>query len=129
MDPGIKIYKGKRGGKERSFSMTWRMLFFGKQSKKGTSATGPHGSDSVEETGQLATDTPSSCGHSPRHAACPVPKSPSSAVQRHARETELTVCASQERLSYLPNGWLPTLLKVSSFPVPVAPILKYEASS
>ena len=26
MDPGIKIWKGKRGGKERSFSMAWRMV-------------------------------------------------------------------------------------------------------
>lgn len=84
-------------------------IFFGKQSKKGTSAAGPHDSDSVEETGQLATDTPSSCGHSPRHAACPVPKSPSGAVQRHARETELTTCA------HLRKG-LATFLMVSFLP-------------
>ena len=109
--------KEKRGGKERSFPRLggcWLRDSFWQAAKKRRGAAGPHGSDSVEETGQLATDTASECGHRPamlrarfqasiwcrpEASPCCMPSSkrPSGAVQRRTRETELTGCASRER--------------------------------
>ena len=99
---------------QQNNSPPWLRDSFWQAAKKRRGAAGPHGSDSVEETGQLATDTASECGHRPamlrarfqasircrpEASPCCMPSSkrPSGAVQRRTRETELTGCASRER--------------------------------